>query len=135
MRKLVYETKCSRCERTEMQEASPEDLTNPEPEAADSVAFYAALAHGGEKQGDALVVQFEDLCTPCRRTIKALLEQVGKRIEGVSPDRKSSEAKPASTKPRGAKKEQTAASHAQPSDPNHTPVQPAKASLGSARVS
>lgn len=113
-----------------MQEASPEDLTSPEPEAADSVAFYAALANGVEKSGDALEVRFQDLCTPCRRTIKALLEQVGKRIEGVSPDRKPVEKKAKKLK------EKTAASHAQPSEPNHTPpaAQPAKAAAPSARA-
>jgi hypothetical protein len=133
MRKLVYKTQCSRCEREELQEASPEELETPEPEAAESVAFYAALANGGEKHGDAIEVRFQDLCTPCRRTIKALLEQVGKKIEGVSPDRKPTEKAPPVKKPREAK-EKTAASHAQPSEPNHTPPQPAKASVGTARA-
>jgi hypothetical protein len=115
MRKLVYETQCSRCDRKEMQEASPEDLASPEPEDADSLSFYASLANAGEKHGDALVVQFQDLCTPCKRTIKALLEQVGKKIEGVSPDRKAVEKK-ASKKP--VAKEKTATpSHGQLSDP------------------
>jgi len=35
-------------------------------------------------------VTFEDLCSPCGRAVKALLTQVGKKIEGLSPDRKSS---------------------------------------------
>jgi hypothetical protein len=36
---------------------------------------------------------FDDLCSPCARAVKALLMQVGKKIEGLSPDRKQS-AKP-----------------------------------------
>jgi len=31
---------------------------------------------------------FDDLCSPCARAVKALLMQVGKKIEGLSPDRK-----------------------------------------------
>lgn len=38
-------------------------------------------------------VSFEDLCGPCGRAVKALLTQVGKKIEGLSPDRKQN-AKP-----------------------------------------
>ena len=33
---------------------------------------------------------FDDLCSPCARAVKALLMQVGKKIEGLSPDRKQS---------------------------------------------
>jgi len=38
-------------------------------------------------------VEFVDLCEPCRRTISALLEQIGKKIDGLSPERKPREAK------------------------------------------
>jgi hypothetical protein len=133
MRKLVYETQCSRCDRKEMQAASPEDLTSPEPEGEESLSFYATLAAAHDEK--ALEVRFQDLCTPCRRTIRALLEQVGKKIEGVSPDRKPAEKKAAPKKSREAK-EKTAASHAQPSEPNHTPpaTQLAKAAVPSARA-
>lgn len=86
MRVLKYETQCARCDRKEIQTATPEELASPEPDPADSFAFYAVL---GE-----LDIRFQDLCTPCKRTIKALLEQVGKKIDGVSPDRKT-EKKPA----------------------------------------
>ena len=41
-------------------------------------------------------VSFEDLCNPCGRAVKALLTQVGKKIEGLSPDRKQN------TKPKAA---------------------------------
>lgn len=34
-----------------------------------------------------LAVRFEDLCTPCLRTVKNHLEQIGKKLEGMSPDR------------------------------------------------
>jgi hypothetical protein len=126
MRKLMYETQCSRCDRKEMQEPSTEELQ--EELAADkapleeALSFYASL-------GD-IEVKFKDLCSPCRRTITAILEQVGKKIEGVSPDRKVVKK---TTKPREAN-EKVAASHAQPSSPNHTPPQPAKASVGTARA-
>jgi hypothetical protein len=32
-------------------------------------------------------VTFDDLCSPCGRAVKGLLAQVGKQIEGQSPDR------------------------------------------------
>ena len=48
-------------------------------------------------------VTFEDLCSPCGRAVKALLTQVGKKIEGLSPDRKPS-SKPKVAAPAEAKK-------------------------------
>jgi hypothetical protein len=79
-RKQVVEIRCSRCERTETVE--PTIMM----EGKTHVMFTASLivdpATETTKQ-----VQFEDLCGPCRRTVFSLLEQVDKRIEGVSPDR------------------------------------------------
>lgn len=40
-----------------------------------------------------VMVSFEDLCSPCGRAVHALLKQVGKQIDGHSPDRKPREAK------------------------------------------
>jgi hypothetical protein len=90
-RKLVFETKCSRCDRTETQEA-PKDAPAYTDEGE---VFYGILSDG---LGPTVEVKFEDLCSPCKRTIRAVLEHVGKRIEGLSPDRK------AEKKPRVAKK-------------------------------
>ena len=72
-RRQIVEVQCSRCDRKE--QAAPEALVDPN----------AATAFVGEM--DDVRVVFEDLCTPCRRTVHALLEQIGKKIEGLSPDR------------------------------------------------
>jgi hypothetical protein len=40
---------------------------------------------------DMLLVQFMDLCTPCLKTVKNHLEAIGKKIDGLSPDRKPGE--------------------------------------------
>jgi len=37
--------------------------------------------------GEGLSVSFVDLCTPCARTVKNHLEQIGKKLTGPSPDR------------------------------------------------
>jgi hypothetical protein len=126
MRKLMFETQCSRCDRKEMQEPSQEELQeelaagDKAPGLEDALSFYASLG--------STEVKFKDLCTPCRRTITAVLEQVGKRIDGVSPDRKQVEKKAFAKKPQEAKGKTAAPSHGAPSDPNHAPpAQPAKA--------
>lgn len=91
-RRQVVEVECSRCERKETQEV---ELIVPEGATASETAdqFRAVLYMGGSS---VVTVRFEDLCTPCQRTIKGLLEQAGKKIEGVSPDRV--------TKPKATKK-------------------------------
>jgi len=97
----------------ELQEAAPDELAKPEA-GDEAVAFYAAL---GEPSVE---VSFEDLCTPCRRTIRAVLDQIGKRVKGLSPDRKA-EKKP---KAPSVAKEKPAAQHAQPAESVHaTPGQ------------
>jgi hypothetical protein len=131
MRKLMFQIQCSRCERVETQEASAEaaraELAAPASSVADADAddgevFYAVLVGGAAP----LEIRFDELCSPCRRTIRAVLEHVGKRIEGLSPDRK------AETKPRKAKEkpvEKAAAHTAQPPQshtPNHAHSSPAK---------
>lgn len=80
-RKQVVEIECSRCQRVETRPGvEPETVPSP------SHAFSARLQ---DAEGKEFVVSFEDLCGPCQRTVRALLEQIGKRIEGVSPDRKA----------------------------------------------
>src|SRR5580693_2490071 len=74
-RKQVVEIQCSRCSRTETQ---PGELTGPRP----AHVFLATLHLSDAPTAEPLTVKFEDLCTPCRRTVSAMLEQIGKRIEG-----------------------------------------------------
>jgi hypothetical protein len=57
------------------------------------LAFVAAM--------DGVQVQFKDLCTPCLKTVKNHLEQIGKKIDGLSPDRK-----PTDSPPKGEDKEE-----------------------------
>ncbi len=108
-RKLVFETQCSRCERTETQEVPKGAAEDPD----EGETFYAILV-----DGQTFEVRFNDLCTPCKRTIRALLEQIGKPIKGVSPDRKTERT------PKEAKKKvegQAAALVGQPPAP-HAPA-------------
>lgn len=70
MRKQVVELQCSRCERKEQLEES---------EARKSREFKAELGSN--------IVHFEDLCNPCYKTVLHHLETIGKKIEGLSPDR------------------------------------------------
>jgi hypothetical protein len=94
-RRQVVEIQCSRCERVEHLEDQPTPNTGAPPPPP---ALLAQLSLGAE--GKNVTVRFEDLCTPCHRSVRALLEQVGKRIEGVSPDRVA-KAKPAEAKKEG----------------------------------
>lgn len=77
MRKQVLQIQCSRCDRVETLEEEVK------PQAAH--AFQARM-------GD-LTVSWEDLCTPCCKTVKNHLEAIAKKVEGVSPDRKERTAK------------------------------------------
>src|SRR5580698_7462368 len=77
--KLFYEVQCARCTRKEMKAAAESDLTRPE--EPEIMRFQAHLA--GHAQ-----VKFSDLCAPCIRAVSALLQQIGKKIDGMSPDRK-----------------------------------------------
>ena len=60
-------------------------------------AFEATLLvddqDGKSKEHQAGHVKFQDLCGPCQRTVQALLYQIGKKIDGLSPDRKEAGAK------------------------------------------
>lgn len=75
-RKQVVEIQCDRCSRTEHREEE-------EKQGLASSDFVATMG--------ALRVQFNDLCTPCQKTVKNHLEQIGKKIDGLSPDRKGTE--------------------------------------------
>lgn len=111
-RRQVVEVQCSRCDRVEVQELDTSIQPADQPEESPAAQLRATLYQAGEK--NALVVKFEDLCTPCQRTVRALLEQIGKRIDGVSPDREQ-RAKEPEAKKKGA----------EPSGPAPTPHAPA----------
>lgn len=78
-RKKVEVVECSRCDRVEHREEMNEQRAY--------ACVLAVQLHPNDLGGSGLDVRFEDLCGPCMRTVRALLDQVGKRIEGVSPDR------------------------------------------------
>jgi hypothetical protein len=107
-RKSVIEVACARCERVEHR-ASVKDG-----EASTPPVLLATL---WAEDDSPLKVSFDDLCTPCIRTVRALLEQIGKKIEGVSPDRqaKPKEKAPATPAPPAAKKGEAANGPAHPS--------------------
>jgi hypothetical protein len=59
-----------------------EDLSELKNGKMEGYAFDGHMADGTK-------AQFKDLCTPCMQTVKNHLEQIGKKIEGLSPDRKT----------------------------------------------
>jgi len=69
--RTVVEIQCDRCTRTEERE---------EPEVQKGAAFV------GEMSG-VVGFRFDDLCGPCYRTVKNHFDQIGKKLEGASPDR------------------------------------------------
>jgi hypothetical protein len=80
-RKAVVEVQCDRCTRTEHREVSEADKRG-------NIAFDASM------NGVEMHVSFDDLCTPCMKTVKNHLEQIGKKIDGLSPDRKPTDIPP-----------------------------------------
>ena len=94
MRKTVIETSCSRCARVETLlpvpsfQAGLDIQASPDSAIPEGPAFKAELFVNGIRTS----VVFEDLCTPCGRAVKGLMAQVGKQIEGQSPDRKTARA-------------------------------------------
>lgn len=73
-RRTVVEVGCSRCSRTEFIEGTVH--ANEDRPPALHIAF-----------GD-LKVTFEDLCGPCKGAVQKHIEAIGKKIEGLSPERK-----------------------------------------------
>ncbi len=124
-RKQVTQVQCSRCDRVDTKEAG-----TPDNQVPSSAAFSGGIpACNGEP---ALLVSFEDLCGPCARTVRALLQQIGKKIEGLSPDRHERKAKSAKTpkvKEEAVaaehKKEETNGSPPSPSHHTHASAKPA----------
>lgn len=91
MRKVMVAMQCSRCQRTESLEYDAQKELDQKA-AAPPAALVAALR---APDGTVSKVGFEDLCGPCYRSVKSLLEQIGKRIEGMSPDRPAKVKEPA----------------------------------------
>ena len=89
-RRVVSEIQCSRCARVETGPAE----SMPPPGMDDGPAAFVA------KLG-ALKVQFEDLCVPCTKAVKTHLDAIGKKIEGLSPER--AERAPKAPKPKVVK--------------------------------
>ena len=88
--RTVVEVQCDRCSRIEEVDG-------------DSKAVPTSF----EGRMFDLSIRFEDLCTPCTRTVKNHLEAIGKKLDGVSPDRVAKYAEeeaPISEKKLGAKK-------------------------------
>jgi hypothetical protein len=81
-RKQVVQIQCDRCTRTETRDITKQDLHAPE-------GKNKVLTFGAQLTDPAgpLEVMFEDLCTPCMRTVRNHLEQIGKKMDGPSPDR------------------------------------------------
>jgi hypothetical protein len=125
----VIKIGCDRCKRVE-ERATPDPLMFLNPAVAHghtvnpslpqpmvlnspSPAFEASLmVDDSDKEGTQhpMMVRFQDLCGPCRRSVRALLEQIGKKIDGLSPDRvaKKGEAGPSS---RPASRSSTSSPH------------------------
>lgn len=76
-RRTVVEVQCSRCDRKELVEehvAATGALTPPK----------AIII----KMSDGTTVEFDDLCGPCKAAVGTHVAAIGKKIEGVSPERK-----------------------------------------------
>ena len=80
-RKQMIEVKCDRCKRVEYVPIKKEKKE----EASLDLEFKpsAGGTHGRIK------LKFNDLCSPCEKTIKNLIESIAREIKGKSPDRKS----------------------------------------------
>jgi hypothetical protein len=77
-RQKVVEIKCDRCSRIEYKKAS----SNGE---LKSVSLAANL----KGTQDDVSIAFEDLCSPCTKTVANHLSAIIKDFKGKSPDRKS----------------------------------------------
>lgn len=71
-RSTVSRVQCDRCDRSEVREGEDE-----------ACGFTATMLGPPDT-----TVNFQDLCGPCAKTVRGLLEAIGKRIVGLSPDRK-----------------------------------------------
>lgn len=82
-RKAVVEVQCDRCTRVEHRGVDTDNVGHHVKDAVFS-AYMAGAAP----------VTFQDLCAPCFRAVANHLEAIGKKIDGLSPDRQEKPAKP-----------------------------------------
>jgi hypothetical protein len=128
----VRKVHCDRCKRVEEkplfeESAPPGGVTNVLPKTwtgtVPAITFTATILEESSTVNmlsTPRTVSFQDLCGPCRRTISALLEQIGKKIDGLSPERA----------PREAKKKEVASS-SKATSPNHSASTSHSAAAGS----
>lgn len=102
-RRVVVEVGCSRCDRKELREETPMTYSSGGVEITSPAIAPKALT---VKLGGESSIEFDDLCTPCLNAVTAHLEAIGKKIEGLSPERKKKDEEVAeeSKEKRGAKK-------------------------------
>lgn len=81
MRKPVIEVQCSRCARVEHKDLTLTDTDELTP------LFEAKLFPPISGSEGARVIKFEDLCGPCYQTVVSLVDQIGAKLKGSSPDR------------------------------------------------
>jgi hypothetical protein len=85
-RRQVIEVECSRCDRKELRDAHTLlDQNNPTSEPPKALVV---------RLGDGTKIDFEDLCEPCMGAVKGHLEAIGKKIVGLSPERKKKDDAP-----------------------------------------
>ncbi len=78
-RRQTIEVKCDRCKRIEYV---------PAPNKKD-VGAAPTLHVKGVLLNIKVLIDFEDLCSPCEKTVKNLVDSIIKVIKGKSPDRNS----------------------------------------------
>ena len=71
-RKQVVEIQCDRCVRVEHRTVADDDIH--------TTSFKGQM-------GPEVPTTFEDLCTPCLNTVRSHMEQITKKLTGLSPDR------------------------------------------------
>jgi hypothetical protein len=118
MRKVVVEVQCSRCDR---KESVGYDASKETP--------FQERVFEAQLRPDPPVL-FDDLCGPCQRSVKALLEQIGKKVKGMSPDRMTKEPV---TEPKAETKPPADAKKADPPPPPATGPRNQSAPSASAR--
>ena len=83
----VTEPRCDRCKRVEYLSEEEVDAKNDHEVV---LKIVNAMAHS---LAQPVVLEYQDLCKPCRKTVGRLLEAIAKPINGMSPDRVKTRAK------------------------------------------
>ena len=112
-RRTVVEVQCSRCDRKELVESAGEVIaTNGLPPGPAKALIV--------KVSDGTNIEFEDLCSPCMGAVKGHLEAIGKKIEGLSPERKKTKDPATEAVVEEVKKEREAKKKGPEADPSST---------------